>query len=189
MWEGTFFVARPPRVKLSDFLHRIVPTDPLGWLVVCLGAVGGLLFPAPPEVYKGLFFLVALDTLTGWLVSGKKKTRNSKTFRRKFFPKVIQYLLTITVLYTAKDILTGLVAEEVANLVLGFTLAGIIYTEVKSILENLRALTGTSIRLRVNPQELLDFIEANHIGREDDARTLRARDAGGGEREPGQSGT
>jgi len=172
-----------------EWVHRLVPQDPVGLALATLGGLAAMLFPAPPEVYKGLFLLVALDTLAGWWVAGHKGTRNSKTFRRKFFPKVIQYLLTITVLYTAKDILTGLAAEEVANLVLGFTLAGMVYTEAKSVLENLQALTGTSVRLSKDPQELFDFIEANHIGREDVARTLRARDVGGSEREPGQSGT
>lgn len=172
-----------------EWLHRLLPQDPLGWAVATLGGFAAMLFPAPAAVYKGLFFLVAMDTVAGWWVAGRKGTRNSKTFRRKFFPKVIQYLLTITVLYTAKDVLTGLVAEEVANLVLGFTLAGMVYTEVKSVLENLQALTGTSVRLSKDPQELFDFLEANHIGREDVARTLRPGDSGSGEREPGQPGT
>lgn len=174
-------------MKSTDLYHRLIPADPLGWLVSLAGGLAGMLFPAPPDVYKGLFLLVALDTLVGWLAAGKRKTCNSKTFRRKFFPKVIQYLLTITVLFTAKDVLEGLVAQEVSDLVLGFTLAGMVYTEVKSVLENLQALTGTGVRLVKDAQEIFDFLEANHIGREDVSRTLREGHAGDGATERGSA--
>jgi hypothetical protein len=174
---------------MRDLWHRVIPDDPYGWSVALLGGALAVLFPAQPAVYQGLFLLIALDTLLGWMVAGKKGTRNSKTFRRKFFPKLIQYLLTITVLYTAKNTLSGFVAEEVANMLLGFTLAAIVYTEVKSILENLQALTGTRTRLIRDAEEMFEFLEAHHLRREDAARPVPPSPAGDGEAQPGPART
>jgi hypothetical protein len=146
-------------------------------------AVLSFVFVHDPQAYWALAGLVAIDTLTGYFAARRRGTANSRTLKLKLVAKVLTYVILLAAYGLFYRVVASGEVELFAELTdaLGvLVLASIGAVELKSIGENVRALTGQGLRLLRSAQEVLDYLEANHV--------LQGDGAGQPQRHPAEAG-
>jgi hypothetical protein len=138
-------------------------------------AIVSFVFVHKPDAYLALGGLIAIDTVTGYLAAKKRGTANSKTLKFKLLSKLMAYILLLAayglfyriVVSGQVDILSSL-AEMFGVLVI----ASVGAVELRSIVENIRAISNVNIPLFKNAQEIQDYLEANHVSPDNAEREL-----------------
>lgn len=123
------------------FLYRIEWTAPK---MIYAGI--GLLWGFTAEIHNavlGLFILILIDTITGFIAAPYRKQKRSSSRLRQFVPKIITYCVAIFAAFVAEK-LTFPDAAQGIQLAYWVALA-LDGTELLSIFENLYDITGLPI--------------------------------------------
>jgi hypothetical protein len=129
-------------------------------------ALVAFVFVHDPQAYTALAGLIVLDTITGYLNARRRGVANSRTLKLKLVSKLLTYLsllvaygLFFRLVDAGKVSLLSGLAEVFGVLVI----ASIGAVELRSLVENIRALSGMSMPVFRSPEEILDYLEANHV--------------------------
>ena len=126
------------RLTLERFIEVLVPT--FGKVIVTVLAY---LFVGPAELYHLAMLAIVLDTLTGLYRAYSQRQLNSHTLRLKLTAKVASYAAALGgagLLYHSLRHID--IADNTLLFAVKFVLVSIVVTEVLSMWENMREITG-----------------------------------------------
>lgn len=130
---------------------------------VFVGVVA-FIFVNRAELYLAISALVLLDTLTGVSAAIKRGTFNSRSMRIKTMSKILSYVVTLAAVGLVYRVVEDAVfLSDLANLFGYIVASSIAVTELVSIIENVRSITDRKVFIFRSQQEILDYLEANHV--------------------------
>lgn len=154
--------------RLQDIAHAFARLGE-GWLVKGTIAIFASAFGPVTTAHRALAIVMILDLALGIAASARAKKVNSRVAGRKTLGKVTAYSTVLILAYQLESAIAGSPYTLAADYTLHAALIYLIVTEAISTLENLERLTGTRMRLFLNPRSLLKGVLEGDKPKQDDS--------------------
>jgi len=161
--------------RVNDITHAFMRLGE-GW--IAKGTIALLLSAFGPvtTAHRALAIVMVLDLALGIAAAARARKVNSRIGGRKTLGKVTAYSTVLILAYQLESAIAGSPYILAADYTLHAALIYLIVTEAISTLENLERLTGTRMRLFMNPRALLKGVLESDAKDERDGAGGRRKD-------------
>ncbi|GEM48665.1 phage holin family protein [Deinococcus cellulosilyticus] len=149
-------------------------TEGWTWKTVLSGILLAVFGPITP-IHVSFLILLILDLITGIAASRKEGTYSSHTGKVKSITKLSGYAVALILAYQLEVSIKATPFQAGADYTVGIFLLYLVFTEAKSIVENLRRL-GMQVVLFPNPQQAFDELKEASSGTKDTGTKKGAQD-------------